>query len=129
MPPPTYITLAEIVENDLPPQHFDLIAPADKQRVAVSHMEALDAIPHPEIRRAICEAHWDPRVKVVDTVVNEAGEEVQITQYLDFSQLAVKMLDKGLTVEEIVNHINNLDAVTTRVERQNGLLPPEGNAT
>jgi hypothetical protein len=120
--------MAEIIAGNLPPVHFDVLSPADKKRVAEHHMEAIDKLPY-AVRHAIHNAAWDPRIKVVDDVVNEVGQVVSTVDYLDYSHLAVKMLDKGLTVEQVVNHINNLDALSTKVERTNGTIPPEGKAT
>lgn len=121
MPPPVYVTLAEVdarakAEGRNIPVPYDRLAPADRQRISAEDMKDMDDLPAP-IRQAIVNA----KNNTMFTLQLSKDEK---PEKLIFSTLAVKLIDKGLSVEQIVNHIDRIDEHLTEIDRAKGILPP-----
>lgn len=95
-----YVTLAEVIEQQRPTPP-DLLVPEDRRRLAEGCIGDFDSLPS-EIKRTINDAHNDPRFFSV-------GEGIPATDY-NFTEYAVKMLDIGKSVAQIVEAIKRIDA-------------------
>lgn len=112
MPPPTYVTLAEVVQAGMTVT-FDELAPADKKRESIASIGALDDLPTP-IRMAIKEAS----LNAIFFMRDKDG----VLQEVNFVTYSVNLLDIGLTVEQIVTSIRKVDAQI--VETTGAKMPP-----
>lgn len=90
LPPPAYITLAEVKERGLERVPFDILAPADKQRAAQHFMRGIDDLP-PEVR----------------VVIKNAVHGDRLRAYITF---AVTNLDIGHSTERVVEVIKLMDS-------------------
>lgn len=109
--PLPYVTLAEIRQSGKP-ANPDTIAPKDKQRICAAGIGHFDDIPHAEIRNAIREARDVPLFRYDGVIV-------------DYTAMALMMLDKGLTVAQIVNEIDRVDENAINLQRKQGVYAPK----
>lgn len=127
MPPPVYVTLKEAEEirrRTGKPVDPNSIVPSERQQLFAVRMGLLDDLPAP-VRLAIKKAAWDPMLNFA----TKHPDGSVTTEEVDFQELAVKLLDKGMPVDQVVKTIREIDAKTTAVERKAGTVPPEGRAT
>lgn len=104
--PTVYVTLAEVIEQQRPTP-TDMLVPEDRKRVAQAGIGDFDSLPA-EVKQVINDAHNDPRFF-------SQGEGIPATDY-NFTEYAVKMLDIGKTVDQIVKAIKLIDAKANQTQ-------------
>lgn len=119
LPPPVYVTLAEVKARGLTVP-ISMLAPADRKRLAINAMEAYDILPTPELRDAVNNVNFNSQFKV--KLKGEGGQEKVIM--CDYARWAVILLDNGHSSAQIVSMIEARDRTVTERRRQDGTLPP-----